>query len=164
MKCRNGRTKKSAPLLGRFLFSGDTVYKRVGALSGGEKARLALAKMLLRPANLLILDEPTNHLDIPAKEMLEEALQNYDGTAIIVSHDRYFISQVANKIVEVREGEFRVYRGDYHYYLDKIAEEKAAAKAAKLASEKSSQAAAKKAKQQAKEQAKKESKKASTSK
>lgn len=151
-------------LLGRFLFSGDTVYKRVGALSGGEKARLALAKMLLRPANLLILDEPTNHLDIPAKEMLEEALQNYDGTAIIVSHDRYFISQVANKIVEVREGEFRVYRGDYHYYLDKIAEEKAAAKAAKLASEKSSQMAAKKAKQQAKEQAKKESKKASTSK
>jgi ATP-binding cassette, subfamily F, member 3 len=151
-------------LLGRFLFSGDTVYKRVGALSGGEKARLALAKMLLRPANLLILDEPTNHLDIPAKEMLEEALQNYDGTAIIVSHDRYFISQVANKIVEVREGEFRVYRGDYHYYLDKIAEEKAAAKAAKLAAEKSSQTAAKKAKQQAKEQAKKESKKAGTSK
>jgi ATP-binding cassette subfamily F protein 3 len=151
-------------LLGRFLFSGDTVYKRVGALSGGEKARLALAKMLLRPANLLILDEPTNHLDIPAKEMLEEALQNYDGTAIIVSHDRYFISQVANKIVEVREGEFRVYRGDYHYYLDKIAEEKAAAKAAKLASEKSSQTAAKKAKQQAKEQAKKEAKKAGTSK
>jgi ATP-binding cassette, subfamily F, member 3 len=139
-------------LLGRFLFSGDTVYKRVGALSGGEKARLALAKMLLRPANLLMLDEPTNHLDIPAKEMLEEALQNYDGTAIIVSHDRYFISQVANKIVEVRDGEFLVYRGDYHYYLDKIAEEKAAAKAAKLAAEKSSQAAAKKAKQQTKQQ------------
>jgi ATP-binding cassette, subfamily F, member 3 len=146
-------------LLGRFLFSGDMVYKRVGALSGGEKARLALAKMLLRPANLLILDEPTNHLDIPAKEMLEEALQHYDGTVIIVSHDRYFISQVANKIVEIREGEFRVYRGNYHYYLDKVAEEKAAVTAARLTADKTAQAAAKKAKQKAKEQSKKDAKK-----
>ena len=134
-------------LLGRFLFSGDTVYKKVAALSGGEKARLALAKMLLRPANLLILDEPTNHLDIPAKEMLEEALENYDGTAIIVSHDRYFISQVANKIVEIRDGEFRVYLGDYHYYLDKIAEEKEQAKLAAIEAEKAAKKAAKAAKQ-----------------
>jgi ATP-binding cassette subfamily F protein 3 len=133
-------------LLGKFLFSGDTVFKQVGALSGGEKARLALAKMLLRPANLIILDEPTNHLDIPAKEMLEESLQNYDGTAIVVSHDRYFISQVANKIVEIRDGEFRVYLGDYHYYLGKIAEEKEAAKLDAIAAEKAAKKAAKAAK------------------
>jgi ATP-binding cassette, subfamily F, member 3 len=138
-------------LLGRFLFTGDTVFKKVGALSGGEKARLALAKMLLRPANLIILDEPTNHLDIPAKEMMEEALQNYDGTAIVVSHDRYFISQVANKIVEIRDGEFRVYLGDYHYYLNKIAEEKELAKLAAIEAEKAAKKAAKAAKAGAKQ-------------
>lgn len=137
-------------LLGRFLFSGDTVYKKVTALSGGEKARLALAKMLLQPANLLILDEPTNHLDIPAKEMLEEALQHYDGTVIIVSHDRYFISQVANKIVEIRDGELRVYRGNYHYYLDKIEEEKQKLEQERIAAEKAAKAAEKRAKQKAK--------------
>nr|MDJ0650020.1 ABC-F family ATP-binding cassette domain-containing protein [Xenococcaceae cyanobacterium MO_188.B19] len=141
-------------LLGRFLFSGETAFKQVKALSGGEKARLALAKMLLTPANLLILDEPTNHLDIPAKEMLEEALQNYDGSVIIVSHDRYFISQVANKIVEIREGELNAYQGDYHYYLGKIEEAKqkeqqrlaAEAKAAKQAAKRAKQAAKKKQK------------------
>ena len=133
-------------LLGRFLFSGETVYKKVESLSGGEKARLALAKMLLRPANLLILDEPTNHLDIPAKEMLEESIQNYDGTVIIVSHDRYFISQVANKIVEIRDGEFKTYLGDYHYYLDKIAEEKEQARLAKIMGEKALKKAEKAAK------------------
>lgn len=136
-------------LLGRFLFTGETVFKHVGALSGGEKARLALAKMLLEPVNLLILDEPTNHLDIPAKEMMEEAIQNYDGTVIIVSHDRYFISQVANKIVEVRDGEFRTYLGDYHYYLDKITEEKEHAKLAKLEAEKTAKKAEKEAKKKA---------------
>jgi ATP-binding cassette, subfamily F, member 3 len=146
-------------LLGRFLFSGDTAFKKVESLSGGEKARLALAKMLLRPVNLLILDEPTNHLDIPAKEMLEEALQNYEGSAIIVSHDRFFLEQVANKIVEVRDGELRLYRGDYHYYLDKLEEEKEQAKLGKLAAEKTAKDVAKRAKQQEKELAKKQKKK-----
>ncbi|MCG9892676.1 MAG: ATP-binding cassette domain-containing protein [Thermosynechococcaceae cyanobacterium MS004] len=145
-------------LLGRFLFSGDTVFKKVEALSGGEKARLALAKMLLRPVNLLILDEPTNHLDIPAKEMLEEALQNYEGSAIIVSHDRFFLEQVANKIVEIRDGELRLYRGDYYYYLEKIEEEKEQARAAQLSAEKAAKEAEKREKQKLKEASKKQSK------
>ncbi|GAP95583.1 ABC-F family ATP-binding cassette domain-containing protein [Leptolyngbya sp. NIES-2104] len=146
--------------LGRFLFSGDTVFKKVESLSGGEKARLALAKMLLQPANLLILDEPTNHLDIPAKEMLEEAIQNYDGSVVIVSHDRYFISQTANKIVEIRDGELRLYRGDYHYYLDKTAEEREKAKLAAIEAEKAEKVAEKRAKQKTKEKEKKAQKSA----
>ena len=147
-------------LLGRFLFSEATVFKKVATLSGGEKARLALAKMLLAPANLLILDEPTNHLDIPAKEMLEQALQDYDGTALIVSHDRYFISQVANKVVEIREGELRLYRGDYHYYLDKVAEEKDRTKLEAIEAEKALKAAEKRDKQRDKQKQKQETRKA----
>ena len=138
-------------LLGRFLFSGDSAFKKVESLSGGEKARLALAKMLLQPANLLILDEPTNHLDIPAKEMLENALKNYDGTALIVSHDRYFVSQVANKIVEIRDGELRLYRGDYRYYLDKIEEEKERSRLEKIEAEKAAKAAARRRKDREKQ-------------
>jgi ATP-binding cassette subfamily F protein 3 len=110
-------------LLGSFGFSNDDVFKEVSKLSGGEKARLALALMLLSPCNLLVLDEPTNHLDIPAKQMLETALKGYEGAALIVSHDRYFIAQVANRIVELRDGELVLYRGDYAYYQEKKQEE-----------------------------------------
>ncbi|MEO0377439.1 MAG: ABC-F family ATP-binding cassette domain-containing protein [Cyanobacteria bacterium P01_A01_bin.17] len=141
-------------LLGQFLFRGETVFKKVMALSGGEKARLALAKMLLRPVNLLILDEPTNHLDIPAKEMLESALQDYDGSVVIVSHDRYFISQVATKIVEIRDGELHLFHGDYHYYLEKLEQEKEQARLAKIAAEKAAKSAAKREKKNNKKKSK----------
>jgi ATP-binding cassette subfamily F protein 3 len=113
-------------LLGSLGFSNDSVFKQVGQLSGGEKARLALALLLVSPCNLLVLDEPTNHLDIPAKEMLEDALRAYEGAALLVSHDRYFISRVANRIVELREGELVLYRGDYAYYQGKKREEEEA--------------------------------------
>ncbi|MGK7891284.1 MAG: ABC-F family ATP-binding cassette domain-containing protein [Leptolyngbyaceae cyanobacterium] len=141
-------------LLGQFLFSKDTVFKTVDTLSGGEKARLALAKMLLQPVNVLILDEPTNHLDIPAKEMLEAALQHYDGTVLLVSHDRYFIGQVANKIVDLRDGELKLYRGNYQYYLDKLEEEREKARLAEIEAKKAEKAAAKRAKQQRKKKEK----------
>ena len=110
-------------LLGSFGLTNDSVFKEVSQISGGEKARLALALMIIKPSNLLILDEPTNHLDIPSKQMLEQALSNYNGTALIVSHDRYFISKVANKIVEIRDGQLIKYQGDYNYYKEKKIEE-----------------------------------------
>ena len=134
-------------LLGSFCFSNDSVFKDVGKLSGGEKARLALALMLLSPCNLLVLDEPTNHLDIPAKQMLEDALCAYEGAALLVSHDRYFISRVANKIVEIRDGELVIYRGNYAYYQDKKAEEKAEAETKRLMAEKEAKRKANNAKQ-----------------
>jgi ATP-binding cassette, subfamily F, member 3 len=143
-------------LLGRFMFSGDTVFKQVRNISGGEKARLALAKMLLSSANFLILDEPTNHLDIPAKETLENALQEYEGAVIIVSHDRYFISRVATKIVEIRDHSLRVFEGGYEYYLQKLEEERIAAQMAYEAAERAAKAAAKREKQKEKERLKKE--------
>lgn len=106
-------------LLGQFLFKGDAVEKSVEQLSGGEKARVALCKMMLTPANLLVLDEPTNHLDIPAKEMLEEALQHYEGSVLVVSHDRYFVSQVATTICNFEDNNLVRYDGDYRYFLER---------------------------------------------
>lgn len=106
-------------LLAQFLFRGDAIQKKIRQLSGGEKARVALCKMMLQPANLLILDEPTNHLDIPAKEMLEEALQHYDGSILLISHDRYFVSQVATKVVAVEDKKLVEYMGDYKFYMER---------------------------------------------
>jgi len=140
-------------LLGSFCFSNDAVFKEVGKLSGGEKARLALALMLLTPCNLLVLDEPTNHLDIPAKQMLEEALMEYEGAVLVVSHDRYFISRVANKIVELRDGELVVYRGDYAYYQQKKAEEAELLLEAEAEAAREAQRAANRSKQKTKAEA-----------
>ncbi|MFU0789195.1 ABC-F family ATP-binding cassette domain-containing protein [Virgibacillus proomii] len=110
-------------VLGNFLFSGDDVLKPVQALSGGEKARLALAKLMLQKANLLILDEPTNHLDIDSKEVLEAALMDFPGSILFVSHDRYFINKIADQVAELQKHKTTVYLGDYDYYLEKKAEE-----------------------------------------
>ncbi len=106
-------------LLGSFLFSGDDVEKPVSALSGGERARLSLAKLMLEKANTLILDEPTNHLDLDSKEVLENALEDFDGTLLFVSHDRYFMNRIATKVIELTEDGLVEYLGNYNYYLEK---------------------------------------------
>jgi ATP-binding cassette subfamily F protein 3 len=104
-------------ILGGFLFSGDDVYKKAGVLSGGERTRLAVARMLLRPSNTLLLDEPTNHLDLDSKDVLLDALEDYGGTLVIVSHDRYFVEKLATKIIEIGHGEGTVYPGTYAEFL-----------------------------------------------
>ena len=104
-------------ILGGFLFSGDDVYKKAGVLSGGERTRLSVARMLLRPSNTLLLDEPTNHLDLESKDVLLEALEDYGGTLIFVSHDRYFVEKLATKIIEVGHGQALVYPGTYPEFL-----------------------------------------------
>lgn len=111
--------KEVRSLLGQFLFSGDDVGKSVQDLSGGEKARLSLAKLILQHCNLLILDEPTNHLDLYSKEVLEEALLDYPGTILFVSHDRYFLNRIATKVIELRPDGAEMFLGDYDYYVHK---------------------------------------------
>ena len=114
---------KLRDMLGAFLFRGDDVYKSVSVLSGGEKSRLALLQLLLRPVNLLILDEPTNHLDLSSKDVLLDALKDFGGTVVFVSHDRGFIESLATRVLELRHGEYRVFPGDYRYYAEQIQKE-----------------------------------------
>ena len=103
-------------VLAAFLFTGDKVFQKIGDLSGGERGRVSLAKLMLSPANLLVLDEPTNHLDIPSKEILEDAIRNYTGTVLYVSHDRYFINQTATRILELRNKVLTSYPGNYDFF------------------------------------------------
>lgn len=112
-------------ILGRFLFTQEEVKKVINDLSGGEKARLQLALLMLEKNNVLILDEPTNHLDIDSKEMLEQALQNFEGTLLFVSHDRYFINELANNIFHITQSGNELFRGDYQYYLEKLEQREA---------------------------------------
>ena len=123
----NGKTTTELrTLLGCFLFSEDDVFKPIGVLSGGERNRYALARMLLNPANFLLLDEPTNHLDMRAKDVLLESLEHFTGTVVLVSHDRYFIDRLATKVIEVKDGTVRVYPGNYEDYLFRKQQESAA--------------------------------------
>ncbi|KAB1210401.1 ABC transporter F family member 5 [Morella rubra] len=158
-------------LLGRCNFKADMLDREVSLLSGGEKARLAFCKFMVKPSTLLVLDEPTNHLDIPSKEMLEEAITEYKGTVITVSHDRYFIKQIVNRVVEVKDCNLQDYAGDYNYYLEKNLdarmrelereaelEEKAPKIKAKSKMSKAEKEAVKKQKRQAFQQAKQKSK------
>ncbi len=111
--------KKVRTFLGGFGFQNETVFKYIKQLSGGEKARLALALMIIKPSNFLLLDEPTNHLDLQSKENLELAIKNYKGSLLIISHDRYFISKVANRIIEIKDSKLFSYDGNYEYFLEK---------------------------------------------
>lgn len=112
-------TSEVRGFLGSFLFSGDDVFKDINKLSGGERCRVNLLKLMLSKSNLLLLDEPTNHLDIPSREALEDAILSYDGTLIVISHDRYFLNKVINKIVELQEDGSTEYLGNYNYYTEK---------------------------------------------
>lgn len=136
----NEKESRLRSILGSFLFRGDDVFKKVKVLSGGEKSRLALAKMLLSPANFLIFDEPTNHLDMSSKNILQQALQQYEGTCVIVSHDRAFLDPIVDKVLEVQKNRVRTYLGNVSYFLDKKKKEEAEAQKNSGASEQSKSA------------------------
>jgi len=118
------------------LFHGDDVFKEIGTLSGGQKARLVLLKLVLDGANCLVLDEPTNHLDILAREAVEAALEAFDGTVLVVSHDRYFINEIVGRIWEIEEGQIIDYKGDYSFYMEEKAKRLALASVAETAAPK----------------------------
>ncbi len=118
-----GQRPRVRDVLGMFQFHGDDIYKPIGVLSGGEKARVSLTKILLSPVNFLMMDEPTNHLDVLSKEALEHALMHYDGTLILISHDRYFLDKIVGRVVELKDTHLTQYAGNYSYYLQKRDEE-----------------------------------------
>jgi ATP-binding cassette subfamily F protein 3 len=126
-------------ILGRFLFRGDDVFKPVAALSGGEQSRLRLVKLILSSPQLLILDEPTNHLDIDSREALEEALIDYPGAILAVSHDRYFLDRIVNRLLVMRAGSHRLYRGNYTHYAEQSAADQAKARADQEAASRTAQ-------------------------
>jgi ATP-binding cassette subfamily F protein 3 len=126
-------------LLGAFLFSGDAIYKPISVLSGGEKSRLALAKILMQESNFLILDEPTNHLDIITKELFQRALFKYSGTILIVSHDRFFLDNLIIRVIEIRDGRIYDYPGNYSYFIEKRAQLLAEINNGNLSTEKAEQ-------------------------
>jgi ATP-binding cassette subfamily F protein 3 len=154
--CGSGKTEvELRQILGCFLFSGDDVFKKIKVLSGGEKARVALAKTIVAKGNFLMLDEPTNHLDMQSVEMLIDALNKYQGTLVIVSHDRYFISKTANKIWEIEEGEIKEFKGPYNEWLVYKAEKAAKAKLAEQSAAPAPKAAPRPEKKQVSEDEKK---------
>jgi len=147
--------KKVRDILGCFLFSGDAVNKKIRVLSGGEKSRVSLAKILLQASNLLIMDEPTNHLDMRSKEMLIDSLEYYDGTLLIVSHDRYFLDSLVNKVVEIKNGSLQLHLGTYAEYLEKAEKAIEAERQQEVAAKQKSQSTASKTTEKEKDQAKK---------
>ncbi|EAT59171.1 ribosomal protection-like ABC-F family protein [Chlorobium ferrooxidans] len=147
--------KRVRDILGCFLFSGDAINKKIRVLSGGEKSRVALAKILLQASNLLIMDEPTNHLDMRSKEMLIESLENYSGTLLLVSHDRYFLDSLVNKVIEIKNGNMQLHLGTYAEYLEKAEKAIEAERKQEAAGRQKTQAATQTITEKDKEQAKK---------